>query len=392
MSFGRFLDFCRARACPIHCFSENTRQIARCRFYLLTSLFEFFGCRFLHAICSSMEHSFEIEDEDGAIQRINKQLAKIKASKVRGLASDSRPPCPPKRSLDDGNESELEEEEMVSGKKKKNADLENNAKGLLSEKQRQNKNTKWTNQLVTQLIDLLEERPCLWNVCDKNYHMRGMRDLALTEISQNLKVQKDEVKAKILTLRSQLGREIAKVNATKSGQAVDDLYKTNWIHWDRLQFLKLVMQPGKSRDTLQVTTPSVSDNSSQSFEDENSSPIVPNHGVRSSKSSMKSLMEQKQELLSTCIKVLKEPIEQKATVCHFSNFVAEKLSQMDKRTRAIAEKRIYDILFEIEMNGVGGLPPNHMPPSQLTSQGYHGSQLNSVTQMNSGNYMSLLEY
>ena len=64
---------------------------------------------------------------------------------------------------------------------------------------------------------------------------------------------------------------------------------------------------------------------------------------------------------------------------------------MDKRICAITEKQIYDTLFEIEMNGVGGLPPNHMPPSQLTSQGYHVRQLKPVTQMNSGGCMSFIE-
>ena len=77
-----------------------------------------------------------------------------------------------------------------------------------------------------------------------------MRDLALTGIGETLGIPKEEVEAKILKLRSQLGREVAKVNTTKSGQAADDLYKPSWMYWDRLQFLKPVMQPGKSRDTL----------------------------------------------------------------------------------------------------------------------------------------------
>ena len=145
-----------------------------------------------------------------------------------------------------------------------------------------------------------------------------------------------------MNLRLQLGREVAKVNATKSGQAVDDLYKPSWMYWDRLQFLKPVMQQGKSRDTLQDTPSSNYANSSKSNE----------AGKSSSRSSKKALIEQKQELLNTCIQVLKEPTEQKSTVCHFSNFIAEKLSEMGARTSAIAEKRIYEILFDIEMNGV----------------------------------------
>ena len=108
--------------------------------------------------------------------------------------------------------------------------MENNAKGgSLSDKQHQNKSTEWTNQLTSGLIDLLEERLCLWNIYDENYRIMGMRDMVLTDICETLGVPKEEVKAKTLNLRSQLGREVAKVNATKSGQAVDHLYKCTSI-------------------------------------------------------------------------------------------------------------------------------------------------------------------
>ena len=37
--------------------------------------------------------------------------------------------------------------------------------------------------------------------------------------------------------------------------------------------------------------------------------------------------------------------------CPFAMHVAEKLLQLDQRNKAIAEKRINDIFFDIEMNG-----------------------------------------
>ena len=63
----------------------------------------------------------------------------------------------------------------------------------------------------------------------------------------------------------------------------------------------------------------------------------------------------KQELLATCINILKEPPvkaldESKPAPCHFSLYVSEKLAQSDKRTRAIAEKRITDVIFDLEFN------------------------------------------
>ena len=34
------------------------------------------------------------------------------------------------------------------------------------------------------------------------------------------------------SLRAQLGREIAKVNKTKSGQATNELCQSNWVYWE----------------------------------------------------------------------------------------------------------------------------------------------------------------
>ena len=65
----------------------------------------------------------------------------------------------------------------------------------------------------------------------------------------------------------------------------------------------------------------------------------------------------KQELLSTCITVLKEPVPSIApesdiiSKCPFAIHVAEKLLQLHRRTRTIAEKRINDTFFDIKING-----------------------------------------
>ena len=65
-----------------------------------------------------------------------------------------------------------------------------------------------------------------------------------------------------------------------------------------------------------------------------------------------SLESSKTELISTCIQVFKEPsnAQEGVTQCHFSKYVSETLASFDRRTRLIAENRISDILFELEMN------------------------------------------
>ena len=78
---------------------------------------------------------------------------------------------------------------------------------------------------------------------------------------------------------------------------------------------------------------------------------------------------EKQEILSTCIQILKEPAkepvkepERKPVQCAFSLYVSEKLAQFDKRTRTVAENRISNILFYLEVNSIPPAPINPPPP------------------------------
>ena len=191
---------------------------------------------------------------------------------------------------------------------------------------------KWTTEETVHLIECLESHPCLWDVYDKSYHMKDKRENALSEISNQMVIEAMEIKTKINGLRAQLGRELAKVKKTKSGQGTEELYKPNWAFWEHLQFLCPVMTPRASKDTF------VSSNCTEV-------------GVGiPSKAQKKSMDVKKQELLSTCIDVLKEPPEKSDNVSHFAHFVDEKLRALDGRTRVIAEKRITDVLFDLELN------------------------------------------
>ena len=96
---------------------------------------------------------------------------------------------------------------------------------------------------------MLEEL-CLRDVFDKEYTKRDVKEIAYTEIASSLDTNIESIKAKINGLRAQLGREVAKVNKTKSGQSTDELYASSWIHYDRLSFHLPVIKLSKSKDTL----------------------------------------------------------------------------------------------------------------------------------------------
>lgn len=234
----------------------------------------------------------------------------------------------------------------------------NQSKG--STQNKKGKGRRWSDREVDELIDLLEDNTCLWNVSNKDYHIRNKRERAYKEMEEKLGIAVAEIKGKITSLRSQLGREIGKTRAKKSGQATSDNYKPTWPYWDRLQFLVDVMQAGKSRDTLpsRSSTPDLMEsvntgreeslNSTPEERDTISSVVeTPCRPSTSRKRNAEQEFKTKHELLKTCIQVLKEPPPQpeSKSQCTFSLYVAERLNNFDRRTRMLAEKRISDILF-----------------------------------------------
>ena len=80
------------------------------------------------------------------------------------------------------------------------------------------KGRKWSEQETKLLIDLLEEHTCLWDVYSKKYHLRNARGRACKKMKGELNIELADIKTKIMNLHSQLGREIAKSKAKKSGQ------------------------------------------------------------------------------------------------------------------------------------------------------------------------------
>ena len=59
----------------------------------------------------------------------------------------------------------------------------------------------------------------------------------------------------------------------------------------------------------------------------------------------------KQELWKECIRVLKtseDPIPSRDVSLRFGSYVADKLAGFDAKTRAVAKKRIVDVMFELE--------------------------------------------
>ena len=151
---------------------------------------------------------------------------------------------------------------------------------------RSGRSRRWCDAEVDRLIELLEERPCLWDVFCKEYHVREKRKRAYEEIENEVEIDLNDIKTKIVCLGSQLGRGLSKTNRKKSGQSLRDNYKSNCIYWDSLQFLVPVMQAGKRKDHLPDRQSSSSPKSFDSFSEDASPEMEKDEApVRSRKSS-----------------------------------------------------------------------------------------------------------
>ena len=237
----------------------------------------------------------------------------------------------------------------------------------------------WTDEEISLLIDMLEEKPCLWDVFDKQYTKRDVKEIAYTEIASSLDTNIESIKGKINGLRAQLGKEVAKVNKTKGGHSTDELYASSWIHYDRLSFLLPVIKSSKSRDTLK--------RKNEEENEEVEETMFSTLGLEK-----KTIAERKIELLSKCTEAItKKPVESADSKrSTFALYVNEKLSQLGKRDRRIAEKRISDVLFEVEMQSEREEPVNR----QMVYGSYGNNSYRNVntTPLQGQSYMEMLEH
>ena len=159
-----------------------------------------------------------------------------------------------------------------------------------------------------------------------------------TERVTALNTTTSSVKTKINGLRAQFGRELAKENKTKSGKSTGELYRSGWIHYNRLSFLLPVIGASKSRDTLKRSNVNQEDESETV--ETGASPAV----------KKKTITEKKLDLLSRCTEAITANTKKSDEIPDVKRSplsllcVEEQLSLLDRGNRRIAEKRIYSMI------------------------------------------------
>ena len=169
-------------------------------------------------------------------------------------------------------------------------------------------------------------------------------------------VQITDIKSKWNAIRGQFGRELNKVKHSESGQSTDDLYVSanGTSFWDKLQFLQSVMKTTKSWDILSIGNDSFQVNASFSLDEESNgigkkpTPKVKPLKERKKKRRFENLIAY---ILYQCFKrvLCCSHCWTKKRHRSFRFSYCCKLKTMSRHTRILAEKRINEAIFEIEM-------------------------------------------
>ena len=69
---------------------------------------------------------------------------------------------------------------------------------------------KWVDDKVQDVMELLEEKPCLWDFFSNEYIKRQVKERAYAELVKHFDSSSAVIKATINVLRAQVGRKMAK--------------------------------------------------------------------------------------------------------------------------------------------------------------------------------------
>ena len=224
----------------------------------------------------------------------------------------------------------------------------------------QNQTKVWTEEETETLIDFYRVNEFLWNhrvSCYKDREKRSMAMTKLQEILNNRTVE--EIKSQWHSLRTIFEREYKRMMGSKrSGAGTDAVYTPTWKYFQSLQFTQHCNDLDESISTI-----------SSSCLDEDAEP----HAKRLRKikaSKAEELNNVKIELWKEAINVVKSndtesTDNENSELKSFGKLVEETLTRFNARHRAIARKKINDVLYEVEIgegfNMMTQLRGNHMP-------------------------------
>ncbi|KAJ8278212.1 hypothetical protein GJAV_G00085130 [Gymnothorax javanicus] len=107
----------------------------------------------------------------------------------------------------------------------------------------------WNRLRVLELIDLYKTEDVLWNISNRDYHNKAMRQAALVRLSAKLAAPVHEVNKKLMNLRTYYSKELAKVKRSlvRGMAGGGEVYCSQWPYFHRMDnFLSPHIVPRKS--------------------------------------------------------------------------------------------------------------------------------------------------
>ena len=241
----------------------------------------------------------------------------------------------------------------------------------------------WSDSEIETIIEYYKENSFLWNHHLSDYKDRDKREVVLAKLADQLSHTVQEIKGQWHTLKSSFDREYNRMEASKrSGSGTDSVYFPSWKFFRSLIFTRECRSLDDSTSTLSgvSTSPSPSD----SVEKEQSQPPLGSIKRSFKKKKAAKSEDTRIELWREAIDVLKgnenninNPVDPETKeLISFGKMVEETLTRFNKRQRAVAKKRIGDVLFEVEMEEVSVPPARGNRPcfqQQQQQQQYWGT-------------------
>lgn len=97
------------------------------------------------------------------------------------------------------------------------------------------KTQKWKPKQIIYLIELIKEKPCLWNVNVKDYRDKSKRHKALMDIAKRFHVSTEQIKKKLFNMRIQYMHERRKLQRIE--RETGEQCKPVWQYYNNLHFI-----------------------------------------------------------------------------------------------------------------------------------------------------------
>ena len=101
-----------------------------------------------------------------------------------------------------------------------------------------------------ELIQLYRDNECLWQVTNPNYKNRYVRDKAIRDIAQKLHLTSQDVKRRIINLRTTYQQCRRRATKRKPGSEDEDAQPIKWKWFTPLEFLSDSILPRDFRPNL----------------------------------------------------------------------------------------------------------------------------------------------